>query len=62
MSGSTLTEDQIAGLEEYRAEVVKTFTAIFAQAGDRFRDGERLLRRFNEAVDAVPKGASFLTQ
>jgi hypothetical protein len=59
MSGRALTEDQIAWLEEYRAEVVKAFTAVFAEAADRFRDGERLLCRFNEAVDAVLSGSSF---
>ncbi len=59
MSGKALTDDQIAWLEEYRAEVVKAFTAIFTEAADRFPDGERLLRRFNEAVDAVLKGSTF---
>lgn len=59
MSGKELTDDQIAWLEEYRGEAVKAFTAIFANAKDRFSGGERLLRRFNEAVDAVLKGSSF---
>ena len=59
MSGKPLADDQIAWLEEYRAEVVKAFTAIFADTKDRFSDGERLLRRFNDAVDSVLKGSSF---
>ena len=42
MSGKPLADDQIAWLEEYRAEVVKAFTAIFADTKDRFSDGERL--------------------
>ena len=59
MSGKPLADDQIAWLEEYRAEVVKAFTATFADTKDRFSDGERLLRRFNDAVDSVLKGSSF---
>jgi hypothetical protein len=59
MSGRPLTTDQISWLEEYRLEVAQAFTAIFAAVADRFSDGERLLRRFNEAVDSVLKGSSF---
>ena len=59
VSGRTLAADQIAWLEEYRAEVREAFSKVFADAADRFSDGERLLRRFDDAVDSVLKGSSF---
>ena len=59
MSGSPLSSDDIQWVETYRAEVVKAFGVLFAEAADRFADGQRLVRRFNEAVDAVLKGTSF---
>jgi len=59
MSGRTLDAGDIEWLENYRAEVLKSFGTIFAEAADRFPDGERLWPRFNEAVDYVLKGSSF---
>jgi hypothetical protein len=59
MTGRKLTDEDIRWLEEYRAEVVRTFSKVFADAADRFTDGDRLLRRFNEAVDSVRNGSSF---
>jgi hypothetical protein len=58
MTDRTLDEDDIRWLEGYRSEVVKTYGDLFAKEADRFPDGEQLLRRFNEAVDATLKGAS----
>jgi hypothetical protein len=54
-----LTEDDLKWLEQYRTHVIEAFTPIFAEAAGRFPDGERLLRRFNEALDSVRSGASF---
>ena len=59
MSGRTLTADEIQTVEDYRAEVMKTYGAIFAEAADRFPGSEPLLRRFNAAVDSVLRGSSF---
>ena len=59
MSGRMLTDEDTKGLEEYRAEVVETFRKVFADAADRFPDGDRLLRRFNDAVNSALKGLSF---
>lgn len=59
MTGRKLTDEDTKWLEEYRAEVVRTFSKVFADAADRFTDGDQLLRRFNEAVDSVRNGSSF---
>ena len=56
MPGRALTEDDIQRVEAYRADVVKTFGGIFDAEKERFPDGDRLLRRFNDAVDQVLKG------
>jgi hypothetical protein len=48
MPGRELTEDDLKWLEEYRTQVIKAFTPIFSEVADRFSDGERLLKRFNE--------------
>jgi hypothetical protein len=58
MTGRTLDEDDIRWLEGYRKEVVTVYGDVFAKDTDRFPDGERLLRRFSEAVDATLKGTS----
>lgn len=59
MSGRELTAEDLEWLEEYRTKVVEAFTPIFSEAAGRFPDGERLLRRFNEALDSVRGGSSF---
>jgi hypothetical protein len=59
LTGRVLTSDDIAWLETYRSDVAKTFSAIFAEAADRFKEGPQLLRRFNDAVDAVLNGSTF---
>jgi hypothetical protein len=43
--------DVIERIESYRAEVLGIFGELFAADAGRFADGQRLLRRFNEAVD-----------
>lgn len=57
--GTTLTAEEIQWIGEYRLAVVKAFSSVFAEATERFLDGERLLQRFSEAVDSVLRGASF---
>jgi hypothetical protein len=47
------SEDDARWLNDYSAEVSNTFISQFAHAGDRFKDGTKLLRRFTKAVDAV---------
>jgi len=59
MAGRKLTDEDITWLEGYRAEVVRAFSKVFADAADRFPDGDRLLRRFNEGLDSVRNGSSF---
>jgi len=59
MPARELTENDLKWLEEYRTQVVDGFTPIFSEAVARFPDGQRLLRRFNEALDAVRRGSSF---
>jgi hypothetical protein len=59
MPGRELAEDDLKWLEEYRTQVIEAFTPIFLEAADRFSDGERLLKRFNEALDLVSNGSSF---
>jgi hypothetical protein len=45
-----MNSDEIEMIEGYRAAVVKTFAEVFAAEAGRFPEGQRLLRRFNEAV------------
>jgi len=59
MPGRELTEGDLKWLEEYRTQVIEAFTPIFSEAADRFSDGERLLKRFNEALDLVRNGSSW---
>ena len=54
-----LTAEEVGWLEEYRSQVLKGFTSVLAGAADRFGEGERLLRRFDDAVDSVRGGSSF---
>ena len=56
MPGRELTAEDLEWLEQYRTKVVEGFTPIFSEAAGRFPDGERLLRRFNDAVDCVRGG------
>jgi hypothetical protein len=58
VSGNMLTTE-VEWLEEYRSQVLRGFTPVLAGAADRLAEGERLLRRFNDAVDAVRCGSSF---
>jgi len=59
-SGTPLADDRIEWLKSYAAEVREVFEAEFTEAGDRFRQGQRLLDRFAAAVDSVLKnGASY---
>lgn len=46
-----MNSDEIEMIEGYRAAVVKTFAEVFAAEAGRFPEGQRLLRRFNEAID-----------
>ena len=39
--------------------MIEAFTPIFSEAADRVSDGERLLKRFNEAFHLVRNGSSF---
>jgi hypothetical protein len=59
MAGRKLTDEDTKWLEGYRAEVVRAFSKVFAGAADRFPDGDRLLRRFNEGLDSVRKAHRF---
>lgn len=59
MPTRSLTAEDIQRVEAYRAEVIETFGGILAGARDRFAGGDKLLQRFNDAVDLVLKGASF---
>lgn len=59
MPGRELTAEDLKWLEEYRKQVTEAFTPIFSEAAGRFPDGERLLRRSHEALDAVRSGSSF---
>jgi hypothetical protein len=52
-SGIPLTDDDVEWLKSYTADVKAVFAAEFHEAGNRFRQGQRLLDRFAEAVDAV---------
>ncbi len=59
-SGTPLADDRVEWLKCYAAEVHEAFEAEFTGAGDRFRQGQRLLSRFAAAVDTVLKnGASY---
>ncbi|MGD0733076.1 MAG: hypothetical protein ABR956_17560 [Terracidiphilus sp.] len=49
--------DEIEQVENYRTKVARIFGEIFATETGRFRDGQRLLRRFNEAVDHALTGS-----
>lgn len=49
--------DEIEQVSSYRTKVTRIFGEIFAAETGRFRDGERLLRRFNEAVDRALTGS-----
>jgi hypothetical protein len=48
-----MNEDDIAWVKAYAQEVTETFGRKFAAAGERLKDGERLLRRFNETIEMV---------
>ncbi len=49
--------DVIEHIEAYRSEVAKTFGELFAAEAGRFPDGQRLLRRFDDAVDHALTGS-----
>lgn len=57
--GNMLTTGDTQGLERYRLGVLEGFTPVFADAADRFAQGNKLLKRFNEALDSVRAGALF---
>jgi hypothetical protein len=59
VSSRELTDDDLKWLEEYRTQVVNGFTPIFSAEEARFPDGEKLLRRFNKALDSVHSGSLF---
>lgn len=59
MLGRRLTERDIKWLEQYRNEVATRFKTFFDGSQDRFDGGERLLRRFDEALESVRQGGSF---
>jgi hypothetical protein len=49
----TLSAEETAWLKPYAQEVRETFAREFAAAGERFRNGEKLWRRFDTAIEAV---------
>lgn len=49
----SLPEEGAAWIRFYTAEVLDAFHQKFKDAGDRFRDSERLLDRFSKATEAV---------
>jgi hypothetical protein len=52
--------DDIAWVKAYAQEVRETFNREFVAAGNRFRDGERLLQRFDAAIETLlEKGLTF---
>lgn len=52
---STLTEDDIAWVKTYEKDVYETFAALFKEAQNRFKDGDRLLKRFAATIEEVLK-------
>lgn len=53
MTIPSLTDDDRALLERYRADVLTMVEPVFLAAGTRLIGGARLSRRFQEAMDAV---------
>lgn len=51
--------DELEQVESYRTQVTITFGKIFAAEFTRFPDGQRLLRRFNDAMDRALTGLPF---
>lgn len=54
---AAMQPDEIEQVESYRTQVTTTFGEIIAAETDRFPDGQRLLRRFNDAVDHAVTGS-----
>lgn len=50
-----LTEEDIAWVKAYEKVVCGAFAAIFGGAKDRFKDGDRLLKRFAATIEEVLK-------
>lgn len=50
-----LSESDIKWLKSYSAEVAATYSQRFGDEGSRFRDGQRLVERFKQAVAQVLK-------
>jgi hypothetical protein len=54
-SESKLTEQDVTWVKAYEKDVCETFAPIFKDAEKRFKDGDRLLKRFAETIDEVLK-------
>jgi hypothetical protein len=54
-SSATLTTDDTAWVKAYASDVLQTFEQEFSAAADRFKEGKRLLDRFNAAIESVLK-------
>lgn len=50
-----LTEEDIAWVKAYEKEVCDVFANIFGGAKDRFKDGDRLLKRFSATIEELLK-------
>lgn len=50
-----LTEEDIAWVKAYEKEVCDVFADIFGGAKDRFKDGDRLLKRFSATIEELLK-------
>jgi hypothetical protein len=57
-----LSAEDIAWVKAYAAEALQTFGQEFAEAADRFKEGQMLLGRFNAAIETVLKnGRGYFT-